>query len=117
MNLLDEKIDFRKNSRLLFKEFRFYFYAVIFTAFADLVSTIAFMSFIGPDREVNFYVRFFSIHFGIVAGPILGKLLQIFALWAFTAIVPRFSRYLCVLIILLNSMAFFANCYVAWKHW
>ncbi len=116
MILLDEKIDLRKNSLLLFKDFRFYFYAVLITAIADLVSTTAFMLFLGPEKEVNFYVRYFSIHFGIVIGPIIGKLLQLFALWAFTVIVPRFCRHLCILIIFLNTLAFFANAYVAWRH-
>jgi len=117
MLVLDQKIDFRKNSLLLFRDHRFYFYAVLFTAFADLVSTVGFMSFIGPEKESNFYVRHFSIHFGIVLGPILGKLLQVFAVWAFTVIVPRLCRHLCVLIIFLNVIAFFANCWVASKHW
>jgi len=34
MKILDEKTDFKKNSLLLFKDHGFYFYAVIFTAFA-----------------------------------------------------------------------------------
>lgn len=117
MHILDEKIDFSKNSSLLFTDHRFLFYAVVLTAFADLVSTIGFMSFIGPEKEINFYVRCFSMYFGVVAGPILGKLLQLFALWVFAALVPRLCRHLCVLVIFLNTIAFFANCWVSLRYW
>lgn len=67
------------------------------------------MTLIGPEIELNLMVRALSYKFGIILGPLLGKSIQVFAVWAFTLIVPRLTKFICALIIMVNLFAFVFN--------
>jgi hypothetical protein len=109
MEILDTKIDLRANSRLLFGEYREYFHWILITAMLDVASTMWFMQVVGPQIEINPIIRLLSYSLGIVLGPLIGKSAQLFAIWALTLIAPRLTRHLCLLIIMLNSMACLLN--------
>ena len=109
MELLGEKIDVRANSRRLFTEHRQLLHWILLTAVLDVVSTMCFMQVVGPQIEINPIIRVLTGWLGIIFGPIVGKSAQLFAVWAFSLIVPRLARLLCILVIALNSIAFFTN--------
>lgn len=82
---------------------------MILTAVLDVASTIWFMKLVGPQIELNLIVRSMAYSFGIILGPIIGKTSQLFAVWALTLLVPRLTKMLCILIIVLNGMACLLN--------
>ena len=82
---------------------------LIGSAMMDAVSTTYFMLQTGPEREMNWVVRILSYEYGPIVGPVLGKLYQIFAVWVISVMVPRLTRFVCIMIILFNVYAFFMN--------
>ena len=109
MELLDQSIDLRANNRLLFSKHLHLVHWIVITAVLDAVSTIFFMQVLGPQIEINPIVRMSSLWLGVIIGPIVGKLAQLFAVWALSILAPRFTAWLCILVITLNSLAFLFN--------
>lgn len=101
----DGKIEFSKNKWLLFTEYRSYFYVLLLTTVTDAMSTTYFMSLLGPEQESNFLVRDLAYYYGIYAGPILGKIYQVFAVWGLSVIAPRLTRFVCLVVITINLLA------------
>ncbi len=75
----------------------------------DAASTTHFMQRTGPGPELNVVVRLLSYTYGPIAGPLLGKLYQIFAVWVLTTVTPKLSRFVCAMIILFNCYATVVN--------
>ena len=94
---------------LLFTTYRTHFLIFCLSALADALSTQYFMSLVGPRAESNFLVRILSYYYGITAGPILGKAFQVFALWGFSILTPRLTRFICLIIIAINFSAAIVN--------
>ena len=67
------------------------------------------MNIASPAAESNFYVRLLSYQYGNTAGPVLGKLYQAFALWGFSILTPRLTRFVCLIIISINFAAAIVN--------
>jgi len=63
----------------------------------------------GPANESNFYVRTLSETYGVKAGPLLGKFYQLFALWGFSILAPRLTRFVCLIVIAINFAAALVN--------
>ena len=93
----------------LFTTYRSHFLIFCLSALADAASTTYFMNIVGPGAESNLYVRVLSYTYGHTAGPILGKLYQIFALWGFSILTPRLTRFVCLIIISINFTAAIVN--------
>ena len=109
MEIDDGKIEFSKNKTLLFTQYRNYFYFCVLTAVTDAISTTYFMSLLGPEPETNIIVRDLAYYYGIYAGPVLGKIYQLFAVWGLSVIAPRLTRFICIVIIFVNLIATFLN--------
>ncbi len=109
MKILDSEIDIDTNKSLLFKEYRTFFVMVVVTALMDAVSTMYFMELIGPHVEMNPIVRVLSFSYGTLAGPLLGKLYQLFGIWVISVITPRLTRFICLMVSLFNVYAFVMN--------
>ena len=109
IRILDEHVDLRANSRLLFTRHRDCLDWLVITAMLDAVSTTWFMFLVGPEIETNLLVRHLTGLFGYALGPILGKLLQLVALWALILVAPRLARFLCLFIIGINLFACLFN--------
>ena len=105
MKLEDGKIDFSKNKIVLFTKYRSYFYLFLVTALTDAISTTYFMSLLGPEQESNFIVRDLAFYYGIYAGPALGKIYQLFAVWGLSVIAPSLTRLICIVVIAINLFA------------
>ena len=75
------------------------------TALTDAISTSCFMSMLGPEQESNFIVRDLAFYYGIYAGPALGKIYQLFAVWGLSVIAPRLTRLVCIVVIAINLFA------------
>ena len=101
--------NFERHKFALFTTYRSHFLVFCLSAVADAASTKYFMEIVGPRAESNFYVRTLSLYLGITAGPILGKLLQLFALWCLSILTPRLTRFLCLIIIAINFTAVLVN--------
>ncbi|GEM_PF-1030924 len=110
--LLDESINFRQNARLLMGKYRPYVWLLLVTIGLDAVSTVAFMSVVGVGAEQNPVVRVLSHSFGIIVGPPVGKLFQLFAAISLAIIAPRLTRFVLATVILMNLFAFVVNMHV-----
>ena len=93
----------------LFTTYRSHFLIFCLSALADAASTTYFMNIVGAGAESNLYVRVLSYSYGHTAGPILGKLYQGFALWGFSILTPRLTRFVCLIIISINFAAAIVN--------
>lgn len=111
MKLLGQTIDVSANTRELFDKHRPFVQLLLVTAVLDVVSTMAFMSVTGVDREYNWIVRAMAGHFGIFAGPVVGKSFQLAGVFGLAIIAPRLSRFVCTVVILINLLAFVLNMY------
>lgn len=113
MRVLDAEIDIRTNSELLWDRYRTLFIVLIASAIADAFSTTWFMALLDPGAESNLVVQILSYTFGIVWGPVLGKALQIAAVWLLCLVTPRLTPLVCSAIILLNTFAVYINTHFA----
>jgi hypothetical protein len=109
MRLLDSDIDIDASKYLLFKEYRALFVLLLLSALMDAASTTYFMQRTGPGPELNVVVRLLSYAYGPIAGPLLGKIYQIFAVWVLTLLTPKLSRFVCAMIIVFNCYATMIN--------
>jgi len=109
MRVLDAEIDIAANRSVLFEKYRLLFLLVIYTAIGDAISTTYFMSLIGPSHESNTVVRMLSYSLGIVWGPLLGKSLQVAAVWLVSVFTPGLTRLLCSVVIAVNLYATYMN--------
>lgn len=109
MRLLDAEIDVAANRWLLFDRYRLLFLLLIYSAVVDAFTTTYFMARIGPEHELNTAVRTLSYMFGIVWGPLIGKSLQVLAVWLITIFTPSLTRLICAVIIGLNLYAGYVN--------
>jgi hypothetical protein len=112
MKLLDAEIDITTNRWLLFDRYRLLFLVLVYSAMVDAFTTTYFMAHIGPEHESNAAVRMLSYTFGIVWGPLIGKSLQVFAVWLITVFTPNLTRLICAVIISLNLYAGYVNLHV-----
>ena len=109
MRLLDSEIDIDASKYGQFKEYRVLFALLILSALMDAASTTHFMQKTGPGPESNLVVRLLSYTYGPTAGPLLGKLYQIFGVWVLTIMTPKLSRFVCAAIIFCNCYATVVN--------
>ncbi|MFC1652960.1 hypothetical protein ACFL3F_04490 [Planctomycetota bacterium] len=109
MKVLDTQINVTANRAILFEQYKPYFILVVYSAILDGLSTMYFMSHIGPGYESNLFVKHLSYAYGIVAGPIVGKLLQVTAVWIITLFTPALTKMLCAIIMCVNCFAFVVN--------
>ena len=109
------EIDVRGNRKVLFTQYRGYFYLLLATAVLDVLSTMIFMLLLGVEQEHNLIVRMFSAQLGILWGPIVGKVFQILAVWGFSVITPRLTKFVCTVVILVNLFAFLFNLWVTFS--
>lgn len=109
IRILDEAIDLRANSRLLFTQHRDCLDWLVITAMLDAVSTTWFMFAVGPEIETNYVVRQFTAWLGFGLGPVVAKSCQLLSLWALILVVPRLARGLSLLVIALNLFACLLN--------
>ncbi len=109
MRLLDQTIDVKRNSRLLVTDYRVYFRVLIISVLLDAASTMYFMAIIGPERELNIVVRNLSLTYGIIIGPVVGKSIQVLAVWGLTIITPRLIEFICGITIFVNLLALLVN--------
>ncbi|MHC4518456.1 MAG: hypothetical protein ACYTAS_07705 [Planctomycetota bacterium] len=113
MRVLDAEIDLRTNSELLWDRYRPFFLLLIVSAIADAFSTTWFMALLSPGAESNLVVKMLSYTFGIVWGPVLGKVLQIAAVWLLCVATPKLTPFVCSVIIFLNAFAVYINTHFA----
>ena len=109
MRVLDTDIDIAANITTLIARYKTYFFLVVYSAVLDCMSTMHFMSRIGPGYECNLFVRNLSYACGIIIGPITGKMLQVLAVWFITIFTPNLVKPLCVVVFLANCYAFVVN--------
>jgi hypothetical protein len=109
MRVLDAEVDIRANNESLWHRYRTWFILLIVSAIADAFSTTWFMALIHPGAESNVVVRILSYTFGIVWGPVLGKALQVAAVWLICAVTPKLTPFVCAVIIFLNTFAVYIN--------
>jgi len=109
LQLLGESLDLRANVLRAWQRHRALIWLLLFTVVLDALSTIAFMSTLGVEREQNPLIRQLAHGLGIVAGPTVGKLGQVIAVAGFVALAPRLARLVLTVVILLNLFAFVVN--------
>jgi hypothetical protein len=109
LQLLGQPVDILGNARRAWENHRPLFWLLLATAGLDVLSTIAFMSVLGVDKELNPVVRQFAHWLGIVAGPVFGKVPQMLAAGALVILTPRLARFILAVVALMNLSAFVLN--------
>ncbi len=109
LQLLGESVDIRGNARRAWENHRPLFWLLLATAGLDALSTSAFMSVLGVDRELNPVVRQLAHWLGIFVGPALGKITQLLAAGALVILTPRLARFILVVVVLMNLAAVVVN--------
>jgi hypothetical protein len=109
LQLLGQPVDILGNARRAWENHRPLFWLLLATAGLDVLSTIAFMSVLGVDKELNPVVRQFAHWLGIVAGPVFGKVPQMLAAGALVILTPRLARFILAVVVLINLSAFVLN--------
>lgn len=109
LQLLGESLDLRANVRGAWQRHRPFIWLLLFTVVLDALSTVAFMSTLGVEREQNPFIRQLAHGLGIVGGTTLGKLGQVFAVAGFVALAPRLARLVLTVVILMNLFALVVN--------
>lgn len=109
MDRFSLKENFSRHKFDLFTKHRTCLLFFLLSAVVDAVSTTYFMRRVGPEVEINAYIRMLSRTYGFVWGPLLGKLYQLFALWGFSILTPRLTRGVCLVVIAINFAAALIN--------
>ncbi len=78
--------------REMIARYRIEIIIVVVAALADMVSTIWFMTRFGAEYELHPVIRLVSQWFGTVAGPVVGKVGQLAALWVVVLLLRRWAR-------------------------
>lgn len=99
----------RANWRGYFSAYSIFLLLVVLAAAADALSTVFFMLIRGPEEEAHPVIRWIALGLGPVAGPLVGKLIQIVALVAVTVYLRRWAVYLFVSAIIMYAWAALYN--------
>ncbi len=112
MKILGEDIPLKNNLVRSLRTHRLMWLILAVTAFFDFASTVFFMTGIGINVERNTLVRGLATTLGIVPGVALAKLLQLGAAAGFAALSFRYARAILMLLVLINTLAVFANLFL-----
>jgi hypothetical protein len=106
------KRQFQQNLQNFFVDFRIPIYCLIITAALDAISTHHFMSLAGAHVEIHPYIRMLSLHFGIVWGPIIGKVTQVTLGMVVIIYLRQYAMIILWLACFFYFLAFWFNLYV-----
>ena len=106
------KRQFLQNWQGFFIAFRLPIYCLIITAALDAISTHHFMSLAGARIEIHPYIRMLSIYFGIIWGPIIGKISQVAVGMIVVIYLRRYAAIILWTACLFYFIAFCFNIYV-----
>jgi hypothetical protein len=112
MKILGDEIPLKTNLVRSLRTHRLMWCILAVTAFFDFASTLFFMTGIGIHVERNMLVRWLATMLGIVPGVALAKLLQLGAAAGFAALSFRHARAVLLLLVLINTLAVFANLFL-----
>ena len=112
MQILDQNISLKKNLTTSLRRHWLLWTVLVVTAMLDFASTMGFMTEYGVRVEKNMVVRWLAQNLGIIPGVLIGKSLQVLAAAALTALAPRYSRAILLLIVGINLLAFLANVFL-----
>lgn len=114
--LLGQAVDMQGNLARLLERHSPYLILLLVAVGLDAISTIAFMSVLGTGAEQNPLVRHLSDALGVIIGPPVGKLFQLFAVTVLAIITPRLARFIFTTVILMNLFAFVINMHAFMLH-
>ena len=112
MHILDQQISLKKNLMASLRRHWLLWTVLLVTAALDFASTLGFMSQYGIRVEANMVVRWLALHLGVIPGVFIGKSLQILAAAALSALSPKYSRAILLLIVGVNVLALLANVFL-----
>ena len=90
-------------------QYRVFLVLVVLASLADMASTIHFMLYAGPQAEFHPTVRFVSLLFGPVLGPMLGKTIQVIVIITLTVFLRRWAIFIFIPVIILYTWAAWYN--------
>lgn len=100
---------FRANWHGYLGRYRILLVLTIIAGTADMLSTIRFMLLYGPEYEGHPAVRLFSIFFGPIFGPVIGKICQFAVIITVTVYLRRWAVYIFLTVIILYTWAAWYN--------
>jgi hypothetical protein len=90
-------------------EYRVFLILVLLASLADMVSTIHFLLYAGPQGEWHPTVRFASEFLGPILGPVFGKAVQFTVIITLTVFLRRWAIFIFIPVIILYSWAAWYN--------
>ena len=109
MKVLGSEINFKENFLFSLKEYQVWWLILLVTIIFDYLTTLYFVSELGPDAEANKVVSWLIRALGLHVGVFLGKSMQFISVVLFVSLSQRLGNLFLLIIILLNCWAVVMN--------
>lgn len=109
MKVLDSEINLKENLLFSFTKYGTLWIILLVTIVFDYLTTLYFVSNLGPDAEANEVVAWLIRTLGVHIGVLVGKSLQLISVILFTSLSQRLGHLFLLVIILLNCWAVVVN--------
>lgn len=109
MKLLGENIPFREHIEYSLRRYRVWWVILVVTIVFDIFTTHAFISKFGVNAEGNAITQLLMKLAGPDLGNVIGKILQLIAVFFFVGLHQRLGNFFLLFIILLNCWAVVVN--------
>ena len=109
MKILGADIDLKENLLFSFKRYTVWWAILIVTIIFDYLTTLYFVSKLGPDAEANKVVAWLINNLGLYFGVLIGKLLQLVSVVLIVSLSRKVGNLFLLIIIILNCWAVVMN--------
>ena len=109
MNVLGSEINFKENLLFSINKYQVWWLILLVTIIFDYLTTLYFVSMLGPDAEANEVVGWLIRALGLHVGVIVGKSMQLISVILFVSLSQRLGNLFLLIVILLNCWAVVMN--------
>lgn len=109
MTLLGANINLIENLIFSLNRYRIWWVILLITIIFDYLTTLYFVSKLGPNAEANKVVAWLINNLGLYLGVLIGKLLQLISVLLIVSLSKKVGNLFLLIIILLNCWAVVMN--------
>jgi len=109
MKILDSEIHLKENLLFSLNRYLMWWIILLGTMLFDYLTTVYFVSNLGPNAEANHVVSWLIRNLGVHYGVFIGKLMQLISVAFFVCLHQRLGNLFLLIVILLNCWAVVVN--------
>jgi len=109
MKLLGSEVNLKENLRFSLNRYLIWWIILLVTIVFDYLTTLYFVSKLGPDAEANHVVAWLINHLGLSLGVFIGKCMQLVAVVSFVSFSKKLGNLFLLIVIILNCWAVVMN--------